>query len=382
MKDNDKASGTAGPGRNGGQKGFMESGKIEAMDFVWVVWRRRWQIVVPTLVCVLIVGILSFLLPKKWEIDTIFAMGKFFIETTQGEFREVTVVNPRRIVEQVNGKTYDLFLAAELKLDIGIFPKLKAENMRGTELVRVAVVDKDVNRGKAILSALNERLKNDCNRKIDVQINIIDTQITTLENAIKMKGLDIRTMEIEKAKLVEQIASARKKMQISEKRSQDIADEMAAVEQRVKDLGPLQKKALEETKQGAEAMGALLYSNEIQANLRYHNTLADNLSMENVNRENLSLAMKDHDGEIKKLSMEIEKNQRETEDLRTEIKRMVEKKGWIELLQIVKDPTPSLRPVFPKKILFITLALVLGLIVFTLAAVSIDFFQSQNPRNR
>jgi LPS O-antigen subunit length determinant protein (WzzB/FepE family) len=382
MTLNGKAEGTEGPERNGGREDRMKNGQVEVMDFVRVLWKRKWQIVVPTLICVLIAGILSFVLPKKWEVDTIFVIGKFFVETSQGEYKEVQVIDPRRVVGQVNEKAYNRVIASALNVNLDKFPRLMAENVRGTELVRVAVVERDVKRGQAVLDSLTEILRKDCDRKIDVELKIVDTQIASLQTAIKMRELDIQTMEIEKAKLLEEIASARKKVAISEKRSQDILAEMKAVEIRIKEIEPLKNKALEETKQAGEAMGVLLYANEIQANLRYHNTLADNLSGENVNRENLSLAMKVNDGEFKKITTAIDRLRRQIDDLNTEITRLTETKGRIDHLQIIKAPSPSFRPVFPNKVLMVTLALVLGLVAFTLTAVSVDFIQSKNFKNR
>ncbi|GAH40622.1 unnamed protein product, partial [marine sediment metagenome] len=41
------------------------------MDYLNVIWKRKWLIVIPTFFLVIAVGIISFLLPPKWEIDAI-----------------------------------------------------------------------------------------------------------------------------------------------------------------------------------------------------------------------------------------------------------------------------------------------------------------------
>jgi len=74
------------------------------------------------------------------------------------------------------------------------------------------------------LKSLFHLLKSDFDRKIDVQIKNVDTQINAKENEIKENDKQLQ-------------------------------------------------KALAEKKQGNDAVALILYSNEVQQNLRYYNTL-------------------------------------------------------------------------------------------------------------
>lgn len=47
------------------------------MEYFTVAWKRRWQIIIPTLVLVIIAAIWSFALPKIWEVDAIIIPSKF-----------------------------------------------------------------------------------------------------------------------------------------------------------------------------------------------------------------------------------------------------------------------------------------------------------------
>ncbi|MCP2521099.1 Wzz/FepE/Etk N-terminal domain-containing protein, partial [SCandidatus Aminicenantes bacterium Aminicenantia_JdfR_composite] len=135
--------------------------EIELMDYLKVIWKRKWLIIIPTLICVIIAGIISFLLPKKWEIDTIILPSKMLIQTAQGGFEEVVVIDPKQIAGQINEKTYNNLIAAELNLSIREFPKLKAENLRDTKLIRVSIVESDIEKAKSILYSLFKHLKRD-----------------------------------------------------------------------------------------------------------------------------------------------------------------------------------------------------------------------------
>ena len=89
------------------EKPIFSEEEITLMDYWNVIWRRKWLIIIPTSFLVIIVGVISFLLPKKWEIDTMIVPSKFLIQTEQGEFEEVVVVEPRQIATQINQNAYD-----------------------------------------------------------------------------------------------------------------------------------------------------------------------------------------------------------------------------------------------------------------------------------
>ncbi|GAG61451.1 unnamed protein product [marine sediment metagenome] len=124
------------------------------MDYLNIIWKRKWLIVIPTLFLVIAVGIISFLLPKQWEIDAIIVPSKFLVQTETGQFNEIVVVDSRQIAGQINQESYNHLIATQLNLDIREFPKLKAENLKNTNLVRVSTKEKDAEKAKLILFSL------------------------------------------------------------------------------------------------------------------------------------------------------------------------------------------------------------------------------------
>ncbi len=109
------------------------------MDYLNILWKRKWLIVIPTLFLVIAVGIISFLLPKKWEIDAIIVPSKFLVHTEGGQYEEIVIVDPKQIAGQINEDTYNNQIATELNLDIRKFPKLRTDNIKDTNLVRVSI---------------------------------------------------------------------------------------------------------------------------------------------------------------------------------------------------------------------------------------------------
>ena len=294
--------------------------EVELIDYLRVISKRKWLIIIGTLFFIVVAIIASFLLPKVWEVDTIIVPSKFMVQTEQGEFNEVVVTDPKQIAGQINQQSYNTLIAAELNLDIRKFPKPKAENIRDTKLVRIAVRDRDIAKAKSILQYLFNHLKKELDKRIDFEMKSINTGIALTENSIKanelgikdlgnqielkklqikdednaiktkeneikkrnndikIKDLDVQSKEIEKERIKKEIETDQNKLKISEERVESIMEEMKSVKQRIDKIEEQLSKAIAEKKQGSDAVGLLLYSNEIQQNFRYYNSLDEKLS--------------------------------------------------------------------------------------------------------
>jgi capsular polysaccharide biosynthesis protein len=440
--------------------------EIELIDYLNVIWKRKWLIIIPTFLLAIAAGTISFFLPPKWEIDALIVPSKFLIQTEQGDFKEVIVVDSKQVASQINEDIYNNIIAAELKLDISKFPKVKADNIRDTNLVRISIVENDKEKAKLILSSLFNHLKKDLDKKAEVEIKGLDTQIASTDNLIKqneigikdhenqialkkfqivdqenairtkeneikkknndiqLKDLDIKSKEIEKDRIKKEISSLQNKFKISEDRVKSIMDETKSVKKRIDDLEEQQKKALTEKKEGIDAISLLLYSNEVQQNLRYYNTLDEKLSNEKITQETLNLNIHDIEEQLRQIDNQIQqinpqketikaeidniltsiavikteiekiKNTIETEkneiekikntiiNLKTEIKLLEDKKARIDYTQLIKEPTSSLYPVSPKKRMNVLIAGILGFITFTILAFFLEYIEKQKDKSK
>ena len=225
--------------------------EIELMDFLNIIWKRKWLIILSTLFLVITAGVISFLLPQKWEVDALIQPSKFLVKTAVGQFEEIVIVDPKQIAGQINQATYNNKIAVELNLDIRKFPKLKAEDLRDTNLVRVSIKEKDVEKAKLILLSLFNLLKTEPDEKVDVEMKSIEEEIKANKN----------------------------KLNISKQREKEIEKEMSAIRKRIEVLEKEQRLSLKkENRSESESLAMLLYSNEIQQSLEYHNTLNELLS--------------------------------------------------------------------------------------------------------
>jgi len=208
----------------------------------------------------------------------------------------------------------------------------------------------------------------------------ISTQIVASENNINNKNLDIQSKNIDIEKTRQAIASAGKKLAISEDRSRSLVNEMKGVKSRVDQNEKLQKTLLAEKKEGIDTLGLLLYSNEIQQNFRYYGTLEENLSKARIDQENFRFFVREQEQAIKGLKNQIERISQEIAGIRNDMELLVEKKQRIDYTQLVKEPTVSLYPVSPKKKLNVAIAGFLGLFCFSILVLFLDSVKKRNIR--
>ena len=343
---------------------------INLMEYFTVAWKRRWQIIIPTVVLAVLAGVYSFFLPKIWEVDALVVPSKFMTQSQSGEFKVVLVVEPKQIAGQITEGAYNALIAAELNIPEREFPKIKAENLRDTNLVRVSVRVKDPQKGRQILAALFNHLKSDFDRKIDVEVNSLNTQVEQTKNKILDLELDIESHRIDKEKTKKDIDSDKNKFAITERRIVGILEEMKSVKIRISELDELQRKTLSENKGGAETLPLLLYSNEVQQNLRYYNTLDEKLSAERLNVETLTFSIKGKEQQLLQIDNQISQIKNSINNASNEIKLFEDKKNRIDYTQLLKEPTPSVGPVSPKKkqnvliVGFLGFCLSLGIVFF------------------
>jgi capsular polysaccharide biosynthesis protein len=455
---------------------------INLMEYLEIAWRKKWLILLPTIGCAILAGIYSFSLPKKWEITALIQPGKFTNQTATGQLEEVVVIDPKQLAGQINQDAYNNLIAAELNLDINNVPALQAENLKDTKLVKVSIRDKDVQKSRAVISSLFSLVKSELDKRIDVETKTIDAQIVITENMIKQKNVDIhsielgkqnldfdirslevakqnldldinsielgkqnldldinslevekenlnlgiKSFEVEKENLGKEISSIQNRLSISAQRLKNLLEEMSSAKKRINGLEDQQKNTLAGKKAGNDALSLLLYSNEIQQNLRYYNTLEDNHTNETINQESLKMfietkgsAIKNVDLNIetkrnaiknvnlnietkrnaiknvmleidaKKISLkqidtQIDKTKNEIDGLKSQITFSTQKKGRIDYTALMKEPTSSLSPVAPNKRRIVMIAGFLAVMVFTFLAFLLEYlkrYKSQTEKS-
>ena len=346
-------------------------GRIEWMNYLNVIWKRKWLIIISTFLCALVAGVFSFLQPPVWEVDAIIQGGKFFDKLRH---EEVWIAEGEQTAGQINEGYFDNLIAADLNMNVKEMPKLKVKNLRWTQLVQVSIRANDVEKAKLILHSLFNHLKRDLDKKIDSEIKSNVTQVEHMENIINMENFSIQSREIEISKIKKEILSGRKKLKESEERQKNIIDEMNKVQERIDEIGEQQRKALTEKKEGVDTLSILLNSNRTQEYFR-SDMLEQRLNVEKLTHEEISLFINRTEGEIRLINSEIEEKRKNIEVVKKEINLLNEKKGQIDHTQFIKEPASSLYPVAPRKKLNILIGGVFGLFVFSLFAFFLEYLE-------
>jgi capsule polysaccharide export protein KpsE/RkpR len=198
-------------------------------------------------------------------------------------------------------------------------------------------------------------LKAELDKKANIEINGIDFQI--------------RSYEIDKFTIEHELNLTQSKLSIIKKRKNDIINEIKDVRTRIDDLEKQQLATLQKNKmKESETLGLLLYSNEIQESLRYHDQLNESLSNKNIEEINQKLEIDNMEKEIK----QIENN----------IATLQERKGMIDFTQLIKEPTSSLYPVYPRKGLNLLIAGILALTIFTILAFLLEYIKKSEGQRQ
>jgi predicted nucleic acid-binding Zn-ribbon protein len=430
---------------------------IELFDYFFIIKKKIGLIILISLGLSLASFAISFLFPTKWNVDCILLPSKFLVQTQLGEFVEIYPTPPEQIANQINRESYNHLVADLLKLDIRKMPKIKASVIEDTKLVNISIKTKDIEIGKKILITITNHISSLINRKADIEIkNILveienkknqineklinikdaenqiemkkiliknkDNEIYDIENKIKMKqnqifekDADILVKEIEKSRLEKEIEADKNKLKISEDKIQSYQEEMKVVKDRIDELDRLLKNALADKRQSGDSIALLLYSNEIQQNLRYYNSLNEKLNDERTIQENIRLAINDKQerlrqidaninqikiqqdslaseinvylSDINKIKNEKEKMEAEILVIKNDIERiknsiryieneiafLQDKKNRIDYAELVKPPVSSLRPVSPRRKVIAVSTAVLSFFLLTIISLFIEY---------
>ena len=133
----------------------MEGGEVELIDYLNVLWRWKWLIAAGTLVCVIVAGLVSILLPKTYRIGIAIEAGDLSDEHGKDVERLVARLNAGSFLQDVVGlhQTGPIGLAAQFKKPLLI--QLEMETRSPEEAVKVIdrVANKVVDELQRLLKA-------------------------------------------------------------------------------------------------------------------------------------------------------------------------------------------------------------------------------------
>jgi capsular polysaccharide biosynthesis protein len=327
--------------------------KIELMNYLDVLWKRKWLIIIATFLLISAAAVVSFLIPPKWEVDAIIEPSKFHYRNLDGIWKEMQFIKSKWIINTINRGAYNERIAAELKLNLKDIPKLTAENLEATYLMRIYIEEKDVEKAKLIIRSLLNNLKEIFDLFADRRIKRFDSQV--------------KSKETEKLILEKKIKAYKNKINIIKQRKREIEKEMSDMRGKKEELEKELRLILEKKNRSeSESFTMLHYSNEIHQSSINYIVLNESLGNKKIEEEIINLRIEDNE----RLINQIEK----------EINSLKERILNTHYAEITKEPTSSISPVYPKKLTNILIAGILGLLIFGMLAFFLEYIEKQKSK--
>ena len=344
--------------------------EIELMDYINIVWKWKWFIILPTFFLMAITGVCSYRVPLAYQAEAIIQPAHFYAHSPGGRLEKIAAIDPSQLAIQISQGSYQSRIAEVLGTSTNQVPMISAENLRdenrpnylgATDLILVSTVSMEEDDGLDVLQTLFKQVRDELDARVEVEERSIQNQITSLQSKIQERGIEIRenenrisltrlglndkvqeertqenmikkgdsgirskeleieSIKIEQGLLQKKIESDRNRIKISEALQKNLQEEQGLVRQRIKELEEQQSQVLAGKKSEGSALSLLLYANEIQQTLQYSNQLARDVSLEQLNQEDLSLSIRDLESQLKQKENKIRMAQAQIDSLRADI---------------------------------------------------------------
>ncbi|MFO8163898.1 MAG: Wzz/FepE/Etk N-terminal domain-containing protein [Desulfatiglandales bacterium] len=279
-----------------------EEDTIELIDLLRVVWKWKWFIIIFTFLCAIGAGIISFAMPKIYEVSMMIGPGVINVDEYG---KPVAIDSPSDIKSKIDSKAYNREILKRLDAD----PEKRNLNFKtvqpkNSNTVSVSLEAKDVNKGIRSLSTLFHELIKEYQSYIDIR----------------------------KFHLDQEIAKNKRQLEVGAGEKNNLEHEITAVKINTDKIIEERNALLQNSGTSPDKLSLLIYANIIQQNMTHYHDLKKELS--------------DLMGRI--------------EEIKSNIESLQIKKQSIENIKLIQEPRSSINPVKPKKKLNVMLAFVVG----------------------
>ncbi|MCD6221259.1 hypothetical protein J7K25_03775 [bacterium] len=157
--------------------------EIDLADYLRIIWKWRKLIISGTLICVFITGIISFLMPKIYEVSSVIEPGIIGFNQ-KGNF--IYIDSPTNIKEKINKGAYNGKIQKDLHLEPKTGLEFKATIGREAKAIKITSQweEKDINLGVRATQKLLQLISNDYKKIVEQRKSDIDKQILLKQNEI------------------------------------------------------------------------------------------------------------------------------------------------------------------------------------------------------
>lgn len=367
--------------------------EIDLAQLFLVLWKRKWIIVIITVLIVSAALVVALTSPKIFKAYVVFEPGVIDV-ASDGKF--VYLDSVLNIKGKIDSNAYGQRLIAAL----GANPhknntiEFKTELPNKANIIKVSYeVERDeIDRGVKLLHQLVEELQTDYADDIQLKKDEYNNHISMKKNQIQnleLRRKDLGSQVLTKERLIkekyDQIEIQKTSVDGSDQKIQDFLQElkkrMESTDSYIKQRGNLQENQTQNTENG---IGDLFYSATIQQNVAFFNELKNQISYLRTDKESSQVSIERLQKDIDTLYLDIERIKKEKDEtilseidsLQAEINRLNSKVRYIQGIKMISEPTATTYPIKPNVKMNLILSLFIGLIVSVFIAFIVEYISN------
>jgi len=327
--------------------------EIELMDYLKVLWKWKYLILVGTLVCAIGAAVVSLNMTKIYGITTVLQPGMLKV-TDDGKTVYIDSSQNIKATIETGALNGDILknIKTPNKEDVPDSVGVKVTIPKGTNALEVLYETPHVDIGLQIMKNLKNELLERYGKLVEYYGEKQDMEIAQ------------RVSEIEDQKAI--LDATKKEIHILDKTIDELETEIRLVKENTVSLIKQRDKFVSNETDTSNILSAILFTNTIQQNIALNKTSRDDLSRYLSRKETLSLKLETTQNKIKSILMKI--------------KSLEFKRNSIQNIQIIKPPKSSESPIKPKTRLNVMLAGVVGLFLTVFLAFFVEYISKYKRR--
>ena len=369
--------------------------EIQLIDYLRVIWKWKWLIILGIFVCMVVAGVVSFNMPKIYEVSMTIEPGIIGVDK-EGKFIYLDSIN--NIEEKIKGGIYNRKIQKELNINpLETDIKFETSLNKGTSFIVVTSEweKNKVELGLRSLEQLINFLYKGCEKIYKQRRGDYEKRILMKQNQIKQ--IEIQRKDMDKQILLKlNIIDGKKNniklnkatLNIMQDREKELLEEIKTVKNNAERIVKERNNILQH-KGNSDDISLLLYSTTIQQNVAYFNQLSNQINDLRTEKEIAGMKIENLKKDINDINTQIERLKlKKTEglqttiiDLKLQIDRLNQEKGIIECIRVTENPDVSLRPIKPKKRLIIVLAGVIAFMMMMFLAFFVEYIRKAKSNN-
>ncbi len=199
----------------------MPEDEVELIDYLRVIWKRRWLIVGGTLACMVAALAVSYWLPKVYQGSVILETGKVY-SLTRGDQQEKTelIEDPRNmeVLLKSDGMMYELKKHLGSDEDIGALRNAITIDVKANPLIVISLKMQDQRAIVDGLAFVADHIISEHQKRYEVIVQKLDQDLSVTLNKIKYPAEKITENNLKREQILEKIqGNAHKQEQVRQK---------------------------------------------------------------------------------------------------------------------------------------------------------------------